>query len=695
MYKAKFGKWYEKNPQLARANNSVVLLRHRIEKEVFENLWKDISNAKTGEPGFVFSNNAESYGVNPCQPAYATILTEEGIRTIEDIKEGDKIWDGECFTKVVKKWNNGIKNVYEYHTRAGIFIGTDTHKIVQNGVKTEVKDADTIDVCKGLYKKTKEDFDIQSIMDGLVLGDGSVHKASNNLIGLHIGEKDKDYLNSEIACLLKRHRPGVTPTFWEIKTTLTPGDLCHTYDRTIPKRFKHGDRKQIVSFLRGLFSANGSIAGNRVTLKAASKKVILDVQLMLSSVGICSYYTINKSKVVTFSNGDYRCKQSYDLNITADRRKFLYSIDFIQKYKQEKLFEICETETNHVKDSFEIKEVIDKGKEEVFDIMVENQKHVYWTGGLLVSNCGEAALRQNTACNLTEINCSNLLNQSDFNERAKCAAFLGTLQATYTDFHFLRPIWKMNSEKDSLIGVSLTGIAYKGFSDFDLKKVASIVKKENERVAELLNIHKAARTTLIKPSGTISALCSCSSGVHAWHAPYYIRRIRLNKDESIARYISKKLPELVEEDVEKPELGIILSLPIKAPEDAILKTEETAIEFLERIKWVYNNWIKPGHKSGPNTHSVSATVDIKENEWKEVGKWMWENRDYYNCLSTFPHDGMIYPQMPLESCSEERYNELMAYVTQIDLSDITEEEDNTRLQEEVTCSGGACEIKSL
>ena len=231
--------------------------------------------------------------------------------------------------------------------------------------------------------------------------------------------------------------------------------------------------------------------------------------------------------------------------------------------------------------------------------------------------CCEIALRPFQFCNLTEVNVSNVETQEELNDRVRAAAFIGTLQASYTDFHYLRAAWKRATEKDALIGVSMTGIASGRVLKLDTSKAASIVKQENARVAKLLGINPAARTTCIKPAGTTSLTLGTSSGIHAWHAPYYIRRIRVGKNEAIYQYLLDLHPELVEDEYFRPHDTAVIQIPQKAPEGSILRSE-SALEMLERVKLFSSNWIKKGHRKGQNTHNVSATVTIKEDEWEDV-----------------------------------------------------------------------------
>ena len=305
--------------------------------------------------------------------------------------------------------------------------------------------------------------------------------------------------------------------------------------------------------------------------------------------------------------------------------------------------------------------------------------------------CCEIALKPYQFCNLCEVNVSNVESQEDLNERVKAASFIGTLQASYTDFHYLRDIWKKTTEKDALLGVGMTGIGSGAVLQYNLKESADVAKEENARVAELLDINKAARVTTVKPSGTSSLVLGTSSGIHAWHNDYYIRRIRVGKNEAIYTYLSIYHPELVEDDFFKPTIQAVISVPQRAPEGSILRTEDV-MDMLERVKLFNTKWVKKGHRKGANTNNVSATVSIKEGEWEKVGEWMWENRNTFNGLSVLPYFGGTYTQAPFEDITEEQFNELVQHIHNIDLTKIVEFSDETNLQDQAACAGGACEI---
>ena len=305
--------------------------------------------------------------------------------------------------------------------------------------------------------------------------------------------------------------------------------------------------------------------------------------------------------------------------------------------------------------------------------------------------CCEIALRPFQFCNLCEVNASDIETQEEYVARVKAATLLGTLQAGYTDFHYLRPVWKRTTEKDALIGISMTGIGSGAVLKFDMEAAAKEVVLENERVAKILGINAAARTTTVKPAGTTSLTLGTSSGIHAWHNDFYIRRIRVGKNEAIYTYLATNHPDLIEDDYFRAHDTAVISIPQKAPEGAIMRTE-SPFDLLERVKRVHQEWIKPGHKTGNNAHNVSATISLKDDEWEEAGEWMWKNRKSYNGLSVLNYNGGTYVQSPFEDCTEEVYEEMMKSLESIDLSKVVELGDMTDLKSEAACAGGACEI---
>ena len=317
---------------------------------------------------------------------------------------------------------------------------------------------------------------------------------------------------------------------------------------------------------------------------------------------------------------------------------------------------------------------------------------VYWTSNpdWGTNPCCEIGLRPFQFCNLCEVNASDVVDQVDLDQRCWAASVIGTLQAGYSDFHYLRPIWRETTEADALIRVGMTGIGSGAVLALDLEQAAQAVIAANEATAKLLGINPAARTTTVKPSGTSSLVLGSSSGIHAWHNDYYIRRMRLGKDEALYKYMAANQPSMVEDDFFNEGIGIA-SFPQKAPEGAIIRTESME-QLLERVRRFNLEWVRPGHRDGDNTHNVSCTISVKDHEWPAVTEWMWNNRNDYNGISVLPYNGGTYPQAPFEDITEEQFNALVANFNSLDIESITEHNDATDLQGEVACAGGGCEI---
>jgi ribonucleoside-diphosphate reductase alpha chain len=347
---------------------------------------------------------------------------------------------------------------------------------------------------------------------------------------------------------------------------------------------------------------------------------------------------------------------------------------------------------------------------------------IYWSNDLDwgTNPCCEIGLRPFQFCNLCEVNVSDVVDQEDLNNRVSVAAFFGTLQAGFFDFHYLRPIWQKTTQKDALLGIGMTGIGSGEILKYDLEIAANTAKVVNSMISDKIGTNEAARITCIKPSGTTSLVLGTASGIHAWHAPYYLRTMRFNKSEDMAMYLEINHPELCEDDVLRPTDTLCVRIPVKAPEDSILRTE-TAIDTLERVKRFSTEWVKSGHINGANTHNVSATISINSNrkytefspmgsfppddsvykvsedgtldEWEVVGQWMWDNREVYNGLSVLPYFGGSYKQAPFEDITEEDYNARINSLKSIDLTKVMELDDTVDFGAIQACGGGACEIQ--
>lgn len=546
----------KKNDEPVRKNTTLCLDFHATDVYTIGDVWSLICEHawKNGEPGLIFideakrKNGANTIGCNPCQPGFATVLTPKGIRTFDDIQIGSIIWSGKQWTKISNKVCTGQKEVYSYQTTTGLFVGTPNHQVIQNGERIQVQDAKTIDQCSGdSLVKSLEPTNPQDVMDGLVLGDGSRHKASGNLIVLYIGQDDQDYFKSEISELIGINYRVKDDLTYKVATTIHHSHLVATYVRQVPNQFLYGDRTKVRGFLRGMFSANGSVVRNRITLKSASFHLIQQIQVMLSGLGIRSYFTKNQPTNVEFSNGTYECKQSYDLNITSDRRLFLNQIGFLQKYKEEKLLIACETkESAPKKTSYEVISREKIRECDVYDITVEAPEHTYWTGGHLVSNCGEVIGEAWDACVLGSIDVSKMNGEYNFPlPDTKEKRHIGLLSVVQVAVGFLNnvidkgkfPLEQITQQvqKSRKIGLGIMGFAdhlinlkikYGNDSSYEAAHYLMEAIQDIARSFSNFKEYHNDAVTVIAPTGSLSLIANCLAGQTLIHTTNGLFKIK-------------------------------------------------------------------------------------------------------------------------------------------------------------------------
>lgn len=582
------------------SNNSVILEEDKDFGKLGEVAQRVIRN---GEPGILNKKNFpfgrigkdqegvkrdSAEGLNPCQIASAKVLTPSGIRQFKDIDVGSFIWSQNGWCKVVKKWSTGINPTYCYRTTAGAFYGTAGHKVVSNNFKIKVELAQSIDILNGPVLKDKVNYSPHAIMDGLVIGDGT---DSHGVICLCIGENDQDYYTSEVKGLI-----GSTydKSYYRIVDTSIV-NLPLTYKRQIPEKYFYtNDKNQLVSFLRGLYSANGSICGNRITLKAASFRIIEDVQTMLSSIGIRSYYTTNKPSLISWSNGEFESKQSYDLNISEDRKLFATLIGFIQKYKQKALDELINRVGKGVhKDTYDIVSVTDLGEQETFDITVDNSTHTYWTQCLNVSNCGEIPLNNKEVCNIAETYPTMC---ADINSWYKAIEYATMYMSTVSLLPTHQESTNQVVARNRRIGCGI--VDYTGWIKANgLHKVIPWMR-EGYKKARLINqwlngeagVPDAIRVTTIKPGGTTPKLPGKTSGIGYPNFLHTVRRMRVARGSTIAKILTEAgypiEPDAVSDNTDVVEFPILQG-PAKPATEATLWEQAMNLVTVQR-EWADN-----------------------------------------------------------------------------------------------------------
>lgn len=363
----------------------------------------------------------------------------------------------------------------------------------------------------------------------------------------------------------------------------------------------------------------------------------------------------------------------------------------------------------------EVRRIETMSVEDVYDITVEADEHTYWSDGLLVSNCSEIGkdsvyinelgshLYGWAFCNLCEINGAKIKSKDDFWHAAKAATLIGTLQASYTDMPYLGPISKRIAQRDALLGIGITGM--QDSPEFTLnpelqREISNQIVNWNQEYAALIGINPAARTTCVKPSGTTSLeLNSVGSGIHPHHARRYIRRVTADELEIPFQAFRQVNPHAC---IRKPDGKWVIEFAVEAPLGATIKSDLTAIEFLNQVKSTQENWVLPGTARESRIpglrHNVSNTITVKSHEWDVVADYLWENRNILTGVSVLADDGdTVYPFAPFEAvkteAQERRWKELATLSKPVDYSIVSELEDTTNLAGEAACGGGSCELK--
>lgn len=669
MISCKSGTWWELNPQFGRANNSAVLVRDVIDLDAFADLMTRIVESGAGEPGVYFTNDRNVLS-NPCVEATlrphsfcvsgdTRLITKTGITTIKNsVGIPIEIWNGQEWATVTPYQTGDADQLYRVHFLDGSYLdATANHRfIIQRKITYPFIEMNTLELLK-IQNSAK--YTLFLPPPNIVYNEGGINEPNAYDYGVILGNRVNPTRNMTTKLPITYTKiDDITHLDSTLYSILKNGNY-------IPNEIFSWDISSILDFLAGVADGNGWATQHGYRIYGCESHV-RDLQLLITKCGKLSYIKPRVSGL-----------RIYKSQFTSD--EWLLKIPVI---------------TLPVRRKYNI-------GQEYSTVRAQHQcvSHIELLPGTHASYCvTEPNLHQcvfNTVltkqCNLTELNVSDLHDQEEFEARAKAATFIGTLQASYTDFHYIRPCWKKTTDEDALLGVSMTGIASGGVMRLDQARAAQVVVEENARVAALLHINTAARTTLTKPSGTASLVLGSSSGIHAWHDEYYIRRIRIGKNESLYQYLRQVVPELVEDCYFKPHLEAVLSVPQKAPDGAILRSE-SAIDLLERVLYVNKNWIRTGHQRGVQPHNVSCTISVKPEEWLDVAAWMWENRNNYNGISLFPYSDHTYVQAPFESCSKDTYDKLLALLRTIDINEVLEIEDHTSHAAEAACGGNGCEL---
>jgi intein/homing endonuclease len=680
------------------------------------------------------------WGINPCITKDAWILTADGSKQVKDLIDvpHTSIVNGKQYS-ATGFWKTGHKQVFKLKTDRGFELRlTEDHKVF---VETKRK----YNHRKKTFNVVQEEIPLKDLKigDKLVLGDNRLYSKWGRqdefdkgwLVGEVVGDgcwsKDKKYhalvrfwgeTSKEMAdgafemvsdLDMSYHQPvmPVGPSYGKINKTWqvqskTLSHLCEKYligDKTISSSLEEASSSFIRGFLSGWFDADGTVLSNiqkgrSVRLGSVHLSNLKSAQRMLYSLGIISTVYENRREAgprkLPDGNGGlkyYNCQTMHELVISRSNMEvFRDQVGFKDPLKREKL-DLCldANRRGEYQERFtaKVKSVEMDNIEDVYDCTVD-EVHKFSANGLIIHNCSEIILRDCETCNLTSVQIREHDNLEILKKKVIVATILGTIQSCLVNYKYVNKKWKKNCEDERLLGVSLNGVFDNALTNGKkgkeklieaLEELKRTYIKTNIEWAQKLNIPVSAAIGCIKPEGTSSALNGTSSGIHPAHAPFYIRRVRNDIKDPLTQFmIEEGVPH--EEDHYDPKNMVCFKFPMKSSEDAICRREVSPIDHLELWKIYQKHYCE---------QKPSVTISIKENEWLDVGTWVFKNFDWMSGVSFLPTDDHIYTQAPFEECTKEQYEAMAAEMPKyIDWTDLVkyEVEDCTVATQTLACS---------
>ena len=700
MQTCKSGEWWTENPQRALANNSVVVLRKEFTYDVFEDYWNVLQESGSGEPN-IFQTNDLDVGSNPSLRRGTKILTANGVFPIEDLNnQYFRVRNIHGKWSQAQCWLSGRnKPLYAVTLESGkVYHATAEHKwpiLKPDGLYEKVT---TTELQPGMYLPRLRvsslfEGEVGDYDDGINLGwlYGDPSHPYSHLIGESSSPASR--FMSLLYGKCKQIDPNKAMSFNDM-----PAEKYFDQFGLVEKKdglpriiWEEGTEALRRGFLGAIYTCGGSFKKDspKIIFRSQSSAFAEELSELLWFYGIrnnvhhsCDDCGVGESFVTISQLRDIQQFRELVSPEHVAQKEILASYQFGDVKEERDDIRIVAVEKTDL-------------CEDVWDINVSDDTHCFQLSHCVTGNCGEISLQNTSFCNLVEINAATIHDQGDLNRRAQIAARLATLQATYTDFPLLRKDWSCRSQEEALIGVGMTGIAAGTVMGMDLAQAAKIILEENRRMAALLGINIAQRTTTVKPSGTTSLALGngvpVSSGVHGYWDRYYLRRVIVTHTEPLYTFLRSTCPWMLEPSVYRPETESVITIPLKAPDSAITR-DEGALSLLSRVKKLHSQWIVPGHRGGANTNNVSVTIPVREHEWDLVKEWWWKNKESFVSITLLPSNGGNYKQLPFESCSVEDYERRAQQLREVDFSKIVEMKDTTSNSMEAACAGGVCEL---
>ncbi len=741
MKHAKDGAFWDTHPYRMLANNSVAYTE-KPDMTTFMEEWLSLARSGTGERGIFNREACENivqgigrrntnvdWGCNPSLRKGTKILTESGIFPIENLQDNDfYIKNIEGGWSKASCWLSGKnKKLYKINLEGKhSYYATAEHKwpiVTKNGIvkKTtlELNKGDYLPVNKNnhLYDNPEGSYN-EGFIIGVLLGDGyAIHRNNNGIfqIGIFLGEDKYNTFGEKIISILRDYDSqanfnkskkakcfNLTTTSKNIKNLFTKFGVDITKN-SIPKSlWKDSSELFRKGFIDGLFSTDGSVSPTwGMCITSSRENMLIELSELLGFYGIKSQISLSERNNITFPNKkDYNKKYKiYRLRINDNSSilhfKKLFQLSDVKKQNnlglisKKKDFKLNKIKISSIEET--------DLYEDVWDIRVDDKDHCFQLSHCITGNCSEIILRPNSFCNLTEVVVRPNDTLHSLCEKVKLATLLGVIQSTFTDFPFIDSSFQYNCDEERLLGVSLTGVCdHPVLSNFlEEKRLADWLNtmkltaiESATKYSKVMGIKMPAAITCIKPSGTVSQLVDSSSGIHLRHSPYYIRRVRSSRMDPISSF-------LIDSGVHyNPEVGFtydstntwVFDFYTKSPKSSKFRYEVSALEQLNFWKLYQVHWCE---------HKPSYTCYVKDDEWLEVGAWIFKNWDIVSGISFLPYDGGVYQLAPFEEITKEKYEEEVIFnPSKLDWSKFStyETSDFTEGAKEFACTGNTCGI---
>ena len=750
MRRAKDGQWWQVSPHRALANNSVAYTE-KPDLDSFSKEWRTLYKSKSGERGIWNKEGAKliaeargrehdgDYIPNPSLRHDTKVWTTEGIREISCL-DGDffnvrnrngKIVEAICFKSAedLQLWNIELKgnHLYQCSPEHKWAVFSDRHKtkiikkradeiiagdvIIKNGFHDNISNVST----------QKRDKDIGYLI-GWNIGHGwkTVRNDDGSTqYGFIVSDEDKLNGCDDIISKTLKEVCGCKDTLLDKnEINVNNKNLNLLFDEVGYDNKSEGlpsviwgfcSEDKIRGLIDGLFSADGCVSSDSITLKTAYREIANDVSDLLGFYGINT--SIHKEEIENQkspNDKDHdRTYVYYSVQISGylDIVHFHSLFNLTHKSKNEKICELIkkDKDTYQYNDGILVKKsYLSDEYDDVYDISVNDNTATFQLAHCITGNCGEVSIRDTGGvCNLTEV----ILRPDDsfeqVIEKLRLATIMGTIQASLTNFRFLRKVWKTNAEEERLLGVSITGIMdHPVFSftkkhihdwtgDSSIQDLPSLLRymrdyahDVNKRWAAKLGINATGHVCVIKPSGTVSILTGTSSGIHPRYSRYYTRRVRNNKKDPLSKLmVDQGIPYDNEGD------NYVFSFFVKSPEHAVIQKDIGAMKQLDIWKIYKENWCDG---------NPSQTIYYTDDDYFSIADWLWKNWDTVGGLSFFPHSDAIYNNAPLEAISKTEYNTAMkSFPTNIDWEKLKEYEtlDTTKSAQTLACAGNGCSLE--